>query len=446
MEARRTSESNGYAVSAQAFAIALDGLLTAKPAAIAVAVSGGADSMALVLLAAQWAKMRGVKLTALTVDHRLRPESESEAQTVAQWMRDSGIAHEILTWDEGRAVRHLTRSAQDAARDARYNLLTDWCRAHDCKHLLLAHHTDDQVETFLIRLARGSGLQGLGGMDALSQVRGVAVLRPLLAFSKADLIETCGAACQPWIEDPSNQSEKYARTRFRRARAVLEAEGLTQSRMLATVAHLQRARAAVTQSVRALERQACQWSAYGTASISRPLLLGAPEEISLRLLSDVLRRAGGQIYGPRFDGLERLYKKLQTPDMKPVTLHGCWVAVSNETVSVIREPAAIGATKALPAMGSVVWDGRFEIVCRDVSGLRVRAYRPEDKAFWRGQGGGGAFADVSARIRRGLPVLADDHGPAAMPHLGLWRPDAEALRADVTIRFLGGEETESPDL
>lgn len=327
---------SGRPVSAPAFAAALDALCQATPAAVAVAVSGGADSMALTLLAADWAKARGIRMTALTVDHRLRAESASEAQNVRDWLTLRGIAHETLAWTEGERVRHLDRSAQDAARDGRYALLTAWCKAHGCGHLLLAHHADDQIETFFLRLSRGSGLQGLGAMDPVSSWRGVVLLRPLLSVAKEDLTATCAAAGQVWIEDPSNTNAKYARTRFRQTRAILEAEGLSRERMLMTIASLQRARTAVTDMVARLSAEACVFS-DGQANLSAVKLYDAPEEVGLRLLSDVLCRVGDQLYGPRFERLQRLFGRLREPFVKGLTLHGCVVSRAGPTIRVIPE-------------------------------------------------------------------------------------------------------------
>jgi len=333
----RLTHADARPITAESFAAAMP---TMRAANVAVAVSGGADSMALVLLAAVWAKQHRVDLTALTVDHRLRSESTAEASQVAAWLKARGVAHEILTWENGAAVRQLNRSAQDAAREARLKLLTGWCRAHDCQALLLAHHADDQIETFFMRLARGSGLTGLAAMEPITLQSGVQVIRPLLSFSKDELIATCRAEGQDWVEDASNADAKYARTRFRRARAFLEAEGFTAERILATIAHLQRAKAAISAQVRELHDAACLWSEPGTVTVSAPRLLAAPEDVALRLLSDLLCTVGGHVYGPRFESLQRLFGKLQASPMNTVTLHGCAIARSGEVITLMREPVA----------------------------------------------------------------------------------------------------------
>ena len=134
-----------------------------RPPALAVAVSGGADSMALTLLAADWAAARRGSIVALTVDHRLRNESRAEAKQVAAWLAARGIEHKILAWTGEKP----SSDVQAAAREKRYELLEDWCRRQGILHLLVAHNLDDQAETFLLRLGRGSGLYGLSGMASV---------------------------------------------------------------------------------------------------------------------------------------------------------------------------------------------------------------------------------------------------------------------------------------
>ena len=130
---------------------------------LAVAVSGGADSLALTLLADRWARERGGQICALTVDHRLRPESGEEIRRLQGWLSARAIRHEILAWSGDKPVTGI----QEAARAARYALLDDWCRAHGCLHLLTAHHREDQADTYLLRRRAGSGANGLAGMSAI---------------------------------------------------------------------------------------------------------------------------------------------------------------------------------------------------------------------------------------------------------------------------------------
>ncbi len=217
-------------LSSEDFDVLMQALPLAGGAAhLAVAVSGGADSMALALLARDWAGARGRKLTALTVDHRLRPESADEAAAVAGWMMARGIPHHVLRWrDRPRG------NVQAEARRARYGLLENWCAAEGAGALLLAHHLEDQAETVLLRLGRGSGVYGLAGMSAETAPAwpGAPVrARPLLGVPKARLAATLSAAGQSWIEDPSNRNPAFARTRVRGVWTQLAALGIASTRL-----------------------------------------------------------------------------------------------------------------------------------------------------------------------------------------------------------------------
>lgn len=198
-------------ISAQEFAHAVEGLGCADK--IAIAVSGGADSMALLLLINSWAKEKNIKLAALTVNHNLRKEAEDEAQQVKLWCNDLQIEHHILQWEH---TQKPTTSIQEKARNARYLLMTDFCQKHYISNLFVAHHSGDQAETFFFRLARGSGLLGLSAMAQETIINHVKIIRPLLAFSKSRLLATLKETNQEWIEDPSNHNEDYTRVRIRK--------------------------------------------------------------------------------------------------------------------------------------------------------------------------------------------------------------------------------------
>ncbi len=188
-----------------------------------IAVSGGPDSTALLLMAAEWAARRGkVRIEAATVDHGLRPESAAEAKSVAALCRRLGLAHRTLVW---KGAKPATR-VQERAREARYRLLIDHARAIRADALVTAHHADDQAETVLFRLLRGSGVAGLRGMEAISARDGVTLARPLIGVKKSDLVAFAEARGEPFVDDPSNLDPRYARTRLRALIARLAEEGL----------------------------------------------------------------------------------------------------------------------------------------------------------------------------------------------------------------------------
>lgn len=290
---------------------------------LVVGVSGGPDSMALVRLAHDWAGARGIEIAGLTVDHNLRDESADEARQVHAWLSSFGMAHHTLRWEEGQGIRHLDRSLQSDARAARFELMTEWCKSHGAQGLMTAHHADDQIETFFDRLIRGSGVDGLAGIAPDSVRDGLRVLRPLLAFSKQSLVETCQAIGQPWIADPSNADEKFKRVRLRRLLSELEREGLDRNRVLKTVGHMQRAKQAIDAAVDLLDTDAVSRQGTETISVDIETLLEAPAEVGLRLLARLLTEITGAAYPPRFEGLERVYRSLDAADWSDRTLHGC---------------------------------------------------------------------------------------------------------------------------
>jgi tRNA(Ile)-lysidine synthase len=195
---------------------------------LAVAVSGGRDSLALALLAEEWASVRQGRVQALIVDHGLRPASAKETVVTRQRLASLGIAAEILVWSGAKP----TSGVQEAARQARYRLLFDACRRHGILHLLMAHHADDQAETVAMRAARNSGPDGLAGMAALVEHRDVRLLRPLLSTSRAQLTATLEARGVGWIDDPSNADRRFERVRVRQDGASISsgADGSCRSR------------------------------------------------------------------------------------------------------------------------------------------------------------------------------------------------------------------------
>jgi tRNA(Ile)-lysidine synthase len=395
---------------------------------IAVGVSGGADSMALALLLAHWAAARGGSVVALIVDHGLRAGSAAEARQVAARLDALGLEHHLLTWRGPKP-----RSNQQAtARTARYALLCGWCRRHGVLHLATGHHRDDQAETLLLRLGRGSGLDGLAGMPALRETAGPRLLRPFLPIPKGRLDATLRERGETWIEDPGNRNPAYARTRLRRLRPELEARGLTAARLAATAAHLGRARAALERSVASLLAGAVTLDPSGYAWLAPEPLAGADAETGQRALARVLTAVGGGRYAPRLERLSRLYDRLSGGLGRGATLGGCRVLPRRGRLLIVREPAAAAAVTVTPGL-HLQWDGRFEVTLARDAGCAQGALvlGPLGEAGWAGISGGvePACAEaIPAAARTGLPALSDRRGLLEVPHLGYRRvPDHGAL-------------------
>ena len=307
------------------------------PIHIAVAVSGGADSLALTLIAEEFCRENNCKLTAITVDHGLRKEGKIEAQKVHDWLSKYEIEHKTLLWQHDEKP---TGNIQAIARAARYELLEDFCSKNNITALLLAHHIEDQAETFMLRLARGSGIYGLAAMqDSIAKKWGK-ILRPLLSTSRDDLKKYLNEKRQDWIEDPSNIDERYARVRMRSLMPILENEGLTIDRIIKTTKRMDEARKVMEVLVETLyiEEVKKTKDGYGLFFTSKALTR-YPQEISLRFLSRCLLNIGGKQYTPRMHSLERLLDNLMDLDsFKGCTLAHCKIT-KNAQNEIFIEPS-----------------------------------------------------------------------------------------------------------
>lgn len=299
---------NSHPLTGQEFADTMAALSLPAMPEVAVAVSGGADSMALCLLAKAWADERGITLHALTVDHGLRETAACEAKQVGTWLKEHGISHHILIWQPDASRANL----QARARDARYELMADWCKTHGITNLLLAHHLDDQAETFLIRLGRGSGVDGLSAMRTVSQRLGITLLRPLLSISKSRLVTFLTATGQDWIEDPSNHATQFTRTRMRHLLPQLAEAGISAEELGRTAKRMARAQSFLRQSTEEAYAATLSNTASGL-TLNREAFRALHPEIGLRVLAAALQNISGDIYRPRFDQLESLYDALCEP-------------------------------------------------------------------------------------------------------------------------------------
>ncbi|MSO81138.1 MAG: tRNA lysidine(34) synthetase TilS [Alphaproteobacteria bacterium] len=355
-DARRPA---GRALDAAAFARRMARLGPFEPGPrLAVAVSGGPDSMALALLADDWARARGGRITALTVDHRLRPESGREARQVARWLAARGIAHAILV----RRGRRPGTGVQQAARSARYGLLEGWCAARGVLHLLLAHHRDDQAETVLLRRAAGSGEAGLAAMAAIVERGQVRVLRPLLDVPRARLAAVLTAAGQPFVEDPGNRDPAFARSRLRLDDAVAAAGGAAA--LAAAARRAGRERARHNRAAARLAARTVEIHPAGFVVLDLGLLSGAPPAAVATMLAGTLAAVAGRAWPPRTARLDRLIAALAGGRLEAArTLAGCRIVPlagsGGRRAVVVRESSAMSAPLALRAGAATVWDGRF---------------------------------------------------------------------------------------
>ena len=312
---------------------------------LVLAVSGGPDSTALLVLAARWRKTlkHGPKLVAVTVDHGLRLESAREAKAVARLTRSLGVEHRILLWSGQKPGTGLP----EVARLARYRLLAEAARKAGARHVLTAHTLDDQAETVLFRLARGSGIAGLAAMALASPVpieeaRGVMLVRPLLRTPKSRLIATLRAAKIPFADDPSNRDPSFTRPRLRTLMPALAREGLTADRLARLAHRVDRMETAVEIAVSdAGDRVAPGlWPDGGPVTIEAGAFFELPEEIALRLLGRAIALAGdeGPVELGKLEALNEALREANRSGRFRRTLAGALVSVAGELLTVERAP------------------------------------------------------------------------------------------------------------
>lgn len=325
-------------------------------APIAVAVSGGPDSMALLHLAAEHGRLTGREVTALTVDHGIRPEAAEEALQVAAWCAALGVPHYILASDAPAPAADI----QAWARHLRYRLMGAWCREQGVAALLVAHSRDDQAETFLLRLGRGSGVDGLASMARDVTRDGLRILRPLLATSREDLRAFLAERGQDFIQDPSNNDTRHARVRMRRLMPALAAEGMTAARLAETAGRLAIARDALDGWMRAHVRASVRFFGTGHAVMDQAAFCDVPEDIGLRALAALVRGVGGGVYRPRLAHTTSLLARLREAGFKGATLGGLRFQARGAEVLVCREGRALAGPVRLRD-GQFDWDGRFSV-------------------------------------------------------------------------------------
>jgi tRNA(Ile)-lysidine synthase len=321
--------------------------------AVAVAVSGGRDSMCLVLLAANWAARQGGDAVALTIDHGLRADSAVEARRVGEWLRPHAIRHHILRWPGPYPASGI----QAAARQARYRLLTDYCVEHGILHLLVGHHRDDQGETVLIRRESSSGSDGLAAMAAVREQNNLRLLRPLIDVPRARLSATLNALGQSWIDDPSNENPEMARGRLR-------SRGVETSLSAAVVTANSSAadRISAEGESASLAARALRFHPGGFVTIDRAVLAAGAPEIIERVLARAVMAVAGRTYPPRSLRTRRLAQILAGGDaFSGHTLAGCRLVGQENAIHVCREAARIGPAVELISGTMAVWDNRFTV-------------------------------------------------------------------------------------
>lgn len=405
---------------------------------IVLAVSGGPDSMALMALAARWVASgkapRGLTVDVATVDHGLRAQSSHEAEWVAGRAKAFGFSHTTLVWGGEKPGSAI----QERAREARYALLV----AHAGRlartgpggpvAVVTAHTADDQAETLIMRLGRGSGLDGLAGMAPSRRLLpdgSVQLVRPLLGLSKADLADVLRETGEDWLDDPSNERIVFERVRLRRANAHLAALGLSNEKLVLSASRLLRARDALEQLTASRLDALADLHGGAYASLDREAWRREPPELRVRMLARLLVAFGGNAKPAQLSQVEALEAVLARDKAVAQTLGGCIVSQGRTTLRLYREPGRSKIPELVLAPGEeVLWDWRFRIKYEageaqddgeDTLGpVHVRPLGLQAYATLRGNLA--AKDRPPARAADGLPAIWSGDRLIAVPSLSGW--------------------------
>jgi tRNA(Ile)-lysidine synthase len=404
---------------------------------IAVAVSGGVDSLALLNLAFKWVKEKNGEVIALTVDHNLRADSSQEAASLHLQLTKAGIRHVVLPW---RYSNRPTSNIQAQARVARYDLLTKFCQENHILHLLVGHHLNDQVETLLINLQRGSGLDGLSAIPPLSYYNNVRIIRPLLNVTKSALKAFLENLSIPWFEDPSNLAQEYTRNKIR---ALLETalinNELIETRLGQTTHSLARARVCLEKHSAEIMADCVNISPLGYAELKIDSFLATEEEEALRVLANILLTISGKSQPLRLRSLQTLYRKLVKPTATILTLSGCKinttrVAKSNKVI-IYREIPKDYAPLIVAKGGTWLWDQRFSVTIKTLPAVKGDRYIVN----YLGVKGLKVIENyikipaIPKEILFTLPAISVNDMIIALPQLGFYLE--EDLSNEIQVRF-----------
>ena len=302
---------------------------------LAVAVSGGPDSLALAYLTKCYSLKHKIKVKYYIINHKLRKESSLEANRVKKILKKIDIQCTILSWNGKKPSKNI----QAIARDKRYFLLANECKKNNIKHLLLGHHLNDLFENFLIRIVRGSGLNGLISFSKNTKYRDqdLNIIRPLLNLEKKDLLYISNKVFSFFVKDPSNTNEDYKRTRIRNLLYSLQKEGLDIKKLKLTINNLKDSDKSIKfyvdrnlkKNVVFLKRKKIYILSYNFFDQSH--------EIIFRSLTNLIQKLGKKYYPVRGKSVNELIKKINSKSFIKVTLGGCFIERVNETILITQE-------------------------------------------------------------------------------------------------------------
>ena len=309
-------------------------LLSTKES-IAVAVSGGPDSLSLAFLAKCFSLINKVKVSYFIVDHKLRRESSKEAKYVSNLLKKIDIKCKILSWNGKKPANNI----QAIAREKRYQLLANECKRNKINNLLVGHHLDDLLENFIIRLTRGSGLKGLISFNKRTKYKSenLNILRPLLDLNKENLVFISKKVFKFYIKDPSNRNEDFKRIRVRKLLQSLEKEGLDKNKLVLTINNLKDS----DQSIKFYENKNMKENTVflkeKKTCILKKEFFDQAHEVILRSLTTIIQTIGKKYYPTRGKSIDELINRINNKSFSKITLGGCFIERTNETILISEE-------------------------------------------------------------------------------------------------------------
>lgn len=319
------------------------------PSKVGVAVSGGSDSMALLVLMAAFTQKHDTELHAISVDHGLREGAQAEIKLVTDLCGKLGVAHHVEYWSNWDGVGNL----QGSARAARYELITDWAQANDISCIVLGHTANDQAETLLMRLARGAGVDGLAAMAPRRLSHGINWIRPLLGENRETLQNFLRQKDHAWATDPSNENRDFERIRMRDALETLAPLGITVQGLSNVSSHMADARAALDWHTFLAAKEACV-IAHGVVEINLKIYRTLPVEIARRLLVRTIMWSNKSDYSPRRGAVAQA--QLAIKKGVSATLDGYQISCTKTHIYVFRE---LNAVREETCEIGDLWDERW---------------------------------------------------------------------------------------
>lgn len=364
---------------------------------IALAVSGGRDSMALMYLVYRWKAhlALNIEIEVLTVNHNLRKAAEDECGFVQKIAKNYGFKHKVLIWEH----EHVETSIQEKARKARYQLMLDYVREENIDTILTAHTSDDNIETFIMRLAKGSGLNGLKSINEIRHEDRIQIQRPLLSLSRSLTTEILRSTGNEWVDDPTNDDERFERVKIRNNISLLSSFNISSDNLTKTIQRLARAHESISFFTNLVSEELVELSELGHANVNFDKLRYYPKEIILRVFAKALTDVnGGNV---SLSSLEAVFAELIKTE-RSKTLNGCQIIPQKNKYVIVRENRGISPVE-IKINERISWDGRFDVYLKSCDKTNIVIDQIGNADDLRKMIDGTTFQSVPNYVLRTLP-------------------------------------------